>query len=116
MSIGRDDATCAAVGRRSPHVSRQGGTLICTRGNSSVRGSIRPVPYDVVTILVTGRLRTDEHRRVKEPGGTCDLTCDNILDRYQGAGAPATVLTAEPEHSWRWGGVELPTSTVIARG
>src|SRR3954469_23337932 len=31
-----------------------------------------------------------------------------ILDRYQGAGAPATVLTADPEHSWRWGGVELP--------
>ena len=26
-----------------------------------------------------------------------------ILARYEGAGAPPTVLTANPEHSWRWG-------------
>lgn len=26
-----------------------------------------------------------------------------IFDRYEGAGAPPTVLTSQPEHSWRWG-------------
>ena len=25
-----------------------------------------------------------------------------ILDRYEGAGAPPTMLTSQPEHSWRW--------------
>src|SRR5262249_34074715 len=58
--------------------------------------------------------------RLTPPTHRSTTKARTILNRYEGAGAPPTMLTSQPEHSWRWGesnscGWHYPLCSTVSR-